>query len=440
MSKALPLRVQFAEDEAPYSLLARLAVRHGCGSIIEFLGQLQRAPTNFQRLVYSGYHAEHVARLAGQPAALVVRNAIHPSGGHLSVRGERIIEGAVPAGRLKAGRVCTLCLSDDLKGRPGPIDCRPYRRFWWDLTALHMCPLHSVKLLADCPHCHKPLRRYSMSPRFCPCGLDLAIRAVPVLHAPSMGQSYLLARLAVGERSTHATLDQLPWDIAAQAIDYFGRAWQRTGSDSRVATTARGAARNVAEDNAFSVTKTSTDGFAALLRILGRNSAPSDSPMRVYAPLWDWLRRSKQKGLEPLRHILREETARQFALADRLRGRLIPVSPRQIRFSTAALRIGVSVPRLRNLFVEFGYSRDRAEARTVRSVPVEACARISRALASSVLTVEAAAILDIRVSEIRHLVASNALKLASRRGARGLLRIDRRSLERFRQAAELKAN
>lgn len=435
MTSALPLRVRFAEDEAPYSLLARMALRHSCPSIIEFLGQLQRSPTNLQRLAYSGYHVEHVAHLAGQPAALLTRNAIHPNGGDLSVRGERIIEGPVPAGRLNAGRVCAACLSDDLRDRAGPLDCRPYRRFWWDLTVFQVCPVHAVKLLKRCPQCHKRLSRYSMSPRFCPCGVDLAAGARTARPPSSAVQSYLLGRLEVGKRVPHAVFDQLPWDLAAQAIDYFGRAWLRANIERQAGRFDRMGVPS-AKDEAFAATG-AAEGFAALLRILSRDRPPTASPARVYAPLLEWLRRSRSTGLDPLRLVMREEAMRQFAFADRTYVLFTSTSAQHIKFSTAAKRIGVSVPRLRNLFVEFGHAPNREEARAVKSVSVETCKTISRSLESSCLTTEAAAVLGISEVQVRKLIAQGALRLASRRAAPGLLRIKRASLEQFRRNTAL---
>ncbi|MFT4934001.1 MAG: hypothetical protein ACI9LT_000674 [Pseudoalteromonas distincta] len=218
-----PLRIEVAAEEPAYSALARLALRHDCQSMGEFLHSLPRDRTRETQRQSSATFVTTVADLCDiSEGNLLSSTCITRTDGH-RILGNEVVD---TVRRSKwSGRICPDCLRRDLLDRPGPIACRPYRRVWWDLPTVAACPSHSVALLTHCPSCQRHLSRRSLSPRYCSCGFDLSTARTRRLPTSEVRPSvYLVERLRGGLSPHNRLLDALPWYAVGVAIDQIGRA------------------------------------------------------------------------------------------------------------------------------------------------------------------------------------------------------------------------
>lgn len=218
-----PLRIEVAADEPAYSALARLALRHDCQSMGEFLRNLPRDRMRDTQRQFSANFITTVADLCDASESDLLHSTCITTTDGYRILGNEVVD---TVRRSKwSGRICPDCLRRDLLDRPGPIACRPYRRVWWDLPTVAACPSHSVALLTHCPSCQRHLSRRSLSPRYCSCGLDLSTVPTHRLPASEVRPSvYLVERLRGGLRSHNRLLDALPWYAVGVAIDQIGRA------------------------------------------------------------------------------------------------------------------------------------------------------------------------------------------------------------------------
>ena len=222
----LPLRVRSAPFEPAYGLLGRLAVRHGYSSSRQFVSEMSFGIPNFVHEVENGRRLAELALLTGVPEPFIrASTRFVDESGAMFIGRELINTRALNSVICVAGRVCPDCLRADLKECEGPIACRPYRRVWWDLAAVTACPVHGGLFIHKCPVCGAPLSRMVASPQYCRCGCDLSEQVSARINPSDVtADHYLVGRLDGVERSTHALLDRMPFQVAALAMIRIGRA------------------------------------------------------------------------------------------------------------------------------------------------------------------------------------------------------------------------
>lgn len=169
----LPLTVREASGEPAISLLRRLAVRRGSPTLNCFLAGVPHCPSWIAKSVTSGCDLDVVARMSGLPLALLEASTLVKKLDGYFVGCVQIERRGWIIPKRSNGRVCPLCLAEDLDARCGPSECRPFRRFWWDLDEVDGCPDHGVQLLAFCPGCGRSLHQINMRPDRCSCGCML---------------------------------------------------------------------------------------------------------------------------------------------------------------------------------------------------------------------------------------------------------------------------
>lgn len=171
----LPLIVREREFEPAAGLIRRLATRAGHRSVRSFLRTVPNCPTWLAGELDRGASIEILSRMSGIEVSSIRAATPAPMedgtylGGVLITQTDRAANGRVHS----RGRVCPACLLEDRDFLRGPVECRPFRRLWWDLAEFEGCPRHCQALIHNCPSCRLPLRRYLLRPDICLCGFDL---------------------------------------------------------------------------------------------------------------------------------------------------------------------------------------------------------------------------------------------------------------------------
>lgn len=169
-----PLYIRERADESTRSIWCRLAVRAGFEDVLEFA----RTTGAYASSVTAPWKAQSLRALgivSGQDVeSLQARTPLPVAGGvmlgHLLVtRKSRLPK----PGGIEVDLICPSCLADDRELLDGPVECRPYRRFWWSLSIMG-CPTHRRPLVSVCPNCAKQLRTRRARVDVCDCGYDLA--------------------------------------------------------------------------------------------------------------------------------------------------------------------------------------------------------------------------------------------------------------------------
>ena len=233
--RRLPLRVERRPGEPAYGLLARLTVRHNCSSPQELIDQLHGCQRHFVREVQAGRFLNELARLSGFSEPIIRSSTIIRDRSKRVTLGRTIIsETGTIASTTSYGRICSLCLQDDIQRLSGLPKCRPWRRTWWDIAGVSSCPKHGIALTTTCPSCRHSLSRKALSPRFCRCGFDL-LRCIPDDSAMMiiMADVYLVGRLGFAPVPKHPFLDRFHVDDTATLMVHLGRAvfWGRQPPD-----------------------------------------------------------------------------------------------------------------------------------------------------------------------------------------------------------------
>jgi len=122
-------------------------------------------------------------------------------------------------------RWCPHCWRDDLRGtRTGRhAHWNIHRRFWWDVAAVHTCPLHEVRLSDACPTCGVGVTWEAGSLTRCRNGHALlACDGVAVAPATTAADAYVVGRLGGMARVVVPILDGLKLAEACDAMERFG--------------------------------------------------------------------------------------------------------------------------------------------------------------------------------------------------------------------------
>ncbi len=296
----LPLTVRYRPHERSISLLRRLATRRGSPTLNKFLADIRHFPFFTLNAMASGRKLDILARMSGISEELIrASTPVRTDRGF--VIGSVLIE---RAGRLMPGnsngRWCPRCLTEDLERHDGPLDCRPYRRFWWDLEEIIGCPKHGVPLASTCPSCEKPARLVNLRPDRCDCGEDLAGMQAgePVENFDRVLTQVMLGRKAPvwAEGMSVRTMSGLASRMGI--LDEFGpRRLVPSSLDPavRMELAARGASILGA-------------GGGELFQVLDRAAArgTARTPGQLYGELWAWLDRSHPADEASLMHFKRQ--------------------------------------------------------------------------------------------------------------------------------------
>ena len=203
--RCLPLRVVHHRYEPGYSLLSRLAMRHRCQTVGEFVSHLPDEQRGLQADVLAGRSMDALASLSGARQD----NLVSYTPAHVSVRADCEVNGHAIGNMhctLRRGAFCPVCTRLDLESGEGSPDARPWRRFWWGTGLLNTCPEHRVVLEFKCRGCGAradPMRQ----PELCDCGAPKGSlpQACPAEDTDS--DSYILQRLLWKRTQTCAILD-----------------------------------------------------------------------------------------------------------------------------------------------------------------------------------------------------------------------------------------
>ena len=174
----LPLTVRPREFEPASGLIRRLALRAGHACPRSFLRTVPNCSTTLLAEFDRGNSIETLSRMSGIDLNFIRRSTavVTDDGAYLgNVQITKTVQFANHQGRGPGGRVCPECLLEDREFTEGPLDCRPFRRFWWDFAEFHGCPRHRRALIDTCPGCMQPLEKNSLRPDYCFCGFDLAL-------------------------------------------------------------------------------------------------------------------------------------------------------------------------------------------------------------------------------------------------------------------------
>jgi hypothetical protein len=298
-----PLTVRFREDEAANCLLRRLAVRRGCETVQDFLKTIPHCPAVLARTVPTGQHLDVVARLSGFALeAIAASTPVRTARGYML--GEVLLEsgGKLGVGPGSTGKVCPVCLLEDRESLDGPAECRPYRRFWWDLDGIDGCPSHNLPLLTRCPDCGVSSHVVNMRPDRCRCGLDLAGSA----EETTAGYDADVLRMIRGGPS--------PWWAHGVSIRSVTSLALRVGileaKGSKVAEVRRLETRQRMAMTALGASLLDS-GWNEIDALFDRRAAAGRrrNAGEIYGDLLKWLDRVDEEGLTPLKERMAEHAA-----------------------------------------------------------------------------------------------------------------------------------
>lgn len=315
-SASLALRVRAAPFEPAWALFNRLVLRHDCDSRLEFAQQVPLVDrTDFVLQMERGRRFKDIAQLSGVPLETLIRNSTTQTDDGSVLAGELVGRSGNRAVTCDFARLCPSCLRSDIEEREGPVECRPWRRSWWDIAKISSCPVHSQALLSDCPACGHRLRRSQLSPARCECGCNLLeVRTDGIAAEATIGDAYLVGRLGGGRRIHHAFLDGVEFADAAEIMQWVGSvarrgrkivSWRRQGPAERARTMAAGF--EVCDDFPNRLEEM-LDGMLAACPFKRR------TPVGVYGHLQYWLGLSDNRALDPVRDVIREHVVKHVPI------------------------------------------------------------------------------------------------------------------------------
>lgn len=205
------------DGEGAIGYLMRLAQAHGVPRLSEMLTQV--GVPWFE--LAQGMHAAHIAAsVRGDINAMEYDTARLSSAGIvLRDQSLRHRQWSVYAGR----RACPICLAGDASSRAGDRLPRAWHRNWWDIRAITVCPVHSVKLVGRCGICQAKLDFRNTAIGKCPVGHRVAGADVQSVKNCA-GDAYIVARIAGLPRPASAVLDSGSLGEAIDVLELTGAA------------------------------------------------------------------------------------------------------------------------------------------------------------------------------------------------------------------------
>lgn len=214
----LPLRPRREAGESARGYAVRLAEANGILRVSTAVAKLGATLAALAR----GAGLDGVAELSASSPDALARDTPQPGSRHVALRGETLLRRQWSA--RAARRVCPACLAADLAearacGRAHLP--RAWHRAWWEVTAVTVCPVHAVRLVARCPTCQAELGFGTGFVARCRCGEPLDRIAVEPVE-PAWGEAYIVGRLGGSQRLRHAVLDANRLGDAIAAMEVVG--------------------------------------------------------------------------------------------------------------------------------------------------------------------------------------------------------------------------
>jgi hypothetical protein len=397
--------------------LNRLALRHGAESAEDFLEQ---TPARYRSLVdhvLVGNRLDVVAGLSGFPLMSLEANCLRQTSEGTYLGDIRLSRTSRFGHMLQphVGRVCALCIKEDLSTRGGPEECRPYRRAWWDISVFDACVDHAVPLISSCPSCKRLADRTWLSPRFCPCGYDIAEYEPEALqHYELVGEAHLALSRATVRETSDSFLGQLTVSEAFIAIMNIGRAkiygklpppFEGMTQLQRIALKTAG----------LGVLSNWPEGFQDLLETLSRGSDGGKiGPKKMFGrALYIWLYQDSSAQFEPLRDILRNFYLSRWPATPQLAIFKKKVATSDyVTLGSAAAELGISLQRMGTLARSHGCIEP---GRLTRAIPIRRSdvARIQTIISTSISREEAREELGVTPGAMKRLVSENIISSES---------------------------
>lgn len=366
----LPLRIVAHEDEDVFSIAARLALRNGEGGsslICRLLGTLS--------LEHLGNSApltvlSRLSDISGCPIDLLTQNSLQTDGSSVWVRGRKLSTSSFGPLLVRPGRICPICLADDLNHNEDEIECRPYRRLAWRLRPLHTCREHRAMLLTHCPNCETRNSSISLNVRFCSCGYDLSRANTQLVDERNLrSEKYIFERIFCSENAEeHWLFNRIAPAEAELALTQIGMIIFDVNKKKKLMDLTPAERIEVASLG-FEVTSSKANFIEFLDRVAKKPLSPKTGPHSIYGRLYRWLYADDNSAFEPIRDLISQhfEHSQKATGSVRLFYRDVE-NARVISVGTAAAECGCSVERFNSLAESFGH---RPQDRTHRSERIE---------------------------------------------------------------------
>jgi TniQ len=414
----LPVTLELHEDEAPTSLVARLAAANGFSSLRSFLGHTEisvgaigRGEDQALRAVseWSGIFLQELGGLVSEPG-----------GAGLTWRlGKAMFNKDMRPGRMF--RFCAKCVLDDRERQSGRLVSRAYHRAWWSVRAIEGCHIHDRRLTEVAISADGDPHDF---PRFVESNLDLVTDEAsrPVTRSQPLLDRHLLDRI-FGASGT-PFLDGMEVHVAAELSRYLGDFlalhdvddWKVDGFNTR--------------EWGF---RLASEGEARIREVMARVidlKRPTLRVESVLGPMVHWLRRNISKApYLALVDLMQDILARNMPFGP---GQTIlnPVTSRHMYcVNSAHAEFGLHKERIRTLMAELnpGFRRDLPDSRTYFNA--DAARPILLAATDTLTSTEAAALLGLGDRSMRGLLSDGIVEQVEMRSD------DTRAYARIRKAA-----
>lgn len=207
----------FHEYETPESFVFRLAA-YNC---IDSASDLYRlVGTSYEETVDGSASASlRLAKMAGLKPDVYRRYAVRRTNSFAYVNGQKIRSDHLS--RMKP-RYCPVCVCADIEKGRGPVESRPYQRFWWWYTPMEHCADHGCAMSVS--EVRVPGRSSADFAAFVRDNVarirrEAAAAKLAPLHA---FERYVHRRL-VGQEQRVELLDDVPLHVAVTFCDAVGR-------------------------------------------------------------------------------------------------------------------------------------------------------------------------------------------------------------------------
>ena len=333
----LPLTVRYRRFEPASGLIRRLATRAGYNSPSKFLRTVRGCPSKLLYDFDGGRSLDVLGSLSGfTPKQIAEYTLQRKSAGTFVANSLLTASGRGKSGPLDhRGRVCPLCLEEDLETLHGPPECRPFRRFWWDLQEFLSCPEHQIVLLQECPSCCSSLKEYCAGVRNCNCGYDFTqVHSHEPVSISSEGE---LLSILLGSEAPRWAEGMSIRAIAGLTLrigctHFFGphfKNFSEFSSSERIEIAHEG----------WAVLQGGLNAFRAELS-QSASIGNSQSLNQSYGEIYRWLKRTQEPGLERFKTALvrhAQETIRPNSDIS-LFGKIIPAKARNSNFSSPPMK------------------------------------------------------------------------------------------------------
>lgn len=314
-SRRTSLHILPARQEPGYAIFNRLALRHRAPNRQDFAEQIGLV----NRSVYEiglGRNLQTIAELTGIDATTIRHSTFQRDereGWHFGK--EVLAKISNGASAISYGRVCPACILDDIDERAGPTECRPYRRFWWDLSAIYACPIHNLALTSACVACRRVFGIDTLNLGRCECGHSVTRNECrPIQKEHLDANEYIFDRVTNSSSRSNHFLDGLSFRSAIGVLATVGIATDSKTSSRELKTLNEQEKARImtAGFNAFANWPTSFENV--LDKMVSDQAQNKLSPGSAYGKLQQWLNTSRDVDLELIRVAVRGHAIRRIPI------------------------------------------------------------------------------------------------------------------------------